>query len=57
MIRKSGNRFSEKIMLKQRGCRKIMAENQPARVRPKTKAKNKNAAFPKEGGVLFDHDT
>jgi len=38
-------------------CRKIMAENQPARVRPKTKAKNKNAAFPKEGGVLFDHDT
>ncbi len=34
-----------------------MAENQPARVRPKTKAKNKNAAFPKEGGVLFDHDT
>jgi len=44
-------------MRKQRGCRKIMAENQPARVRPKTKAKNKNAAFPKEGGVLFDHDT
>jgi hypothetical protein len=23
----------------------------------KTDAKNKNAAFPKEGGVLFDRDT
>jgi hypothetical protein len=43
-------------MLKQRGCRKIMAENQPASCEtPKTKAK-KNAAFPKEDGVLFDHD-
>jgi hypothetical protein len=34
-----------------------MAENQPARMWPKTNGQNKNAALPKEGGVLFDHDT
>jgi len=33
-----------------RGCKQHLVAGQPVR-------KNKNAAFPKEGGVLFDRDT
>jgi hypothetical protein len=58
MIRKSGYRFSEKIMLKQKDRARWRFNEKPSRFSPvaATKARRraqKNAAFPGEGGVLL----